>query len=179
MAVDPAVLEQMMTAEEAPEPGTWSIRDVIHRGDDEVPAPIVASALQSAGYTYLYDTKTGERSLTNNNMLHAQLSKKREDGSRVFSTVPPTANGRIVKPKRGTLKCLLHADDSQREHYDELGLPTCPKANLTSKHQVMLHMRHRHKMEWETIEQERQEAEKAADRAFQRSIVTMAGKNKG
>ncbi|MDO8706413.1 MAG: hypothetical protein Q7J84_15850, partial [Sulfuricaulis sp.] len=113
------LIEEMMEAEKAPEPGTLHIKDILHRGDEDVPVPIVLGALESAGYAFLYDTKSGERSLTNRNMLQAQLKKTREDGSRVFTTrVPRDAKGKLIEPKRGAVKCLLHADGPNRAEYD-------------------------------------------------------------
>lgn len=153
------------------EPGTLKVRDIIHKGDEEYPAPVVASTLTSAGYVYIYDTKTGERSLTNRNMLPAQLAKRREDGSFVF-----TQNKPARVPKRGTYKCLLHKDDPNRALYDQWGLAVCPKSNLISEHQVKRHMQNRHKVEWQTIEDARIERERQEDRALQRAFMkTVAG----
>jgi len=36
--------ELVKEAEEAPEPGSLSLRDVLHRGDSSLPIPVVASA---------------------------------------------------------------------------------------------------------------------------------------
>jgi hypothetical protein len=157
-------------AEAAPEPGTLKVKEILHRGDEELPAPMVAGALQSAGYVYIYDSRTGERSLTNRNMLPTQLQKKRDDGTPVFTVVKPQA-----QPARGTLKCLLHPDQPERAQYDALGLPVCLKSNLTSPYQVEQHMRHRHPTEWATIEEERKRKEKEEDREFQRSLLAAAG----
>jgi hypothetical protein len=137
---------------------------VVEEADNST--PMVARKESSAGYVYIYDTRTGECSVTNRNMLPAQLEKRRADGSLVFTTKKPA-----VAPKRGTIKCMLHPDNPNRAHYDALGLPTCRKSNLTSLHQLKQHMRHRHPVEWATIEDERKEAEKAKEREFQRSLL--------
>ncbi len=150
-----AIIEEMLRkAEKADEPGELSRNRLIHSGDEELPAPMVATALKSAGYTYIYNRKTGERSITNNNMLPTQLKKKNEDGSYVFTLSKPE-----FKPKRGTLKCMLHAEDPNRAHYDELGFPTCKKSNLVSPFQVSMHMQKRHKAEWAALQQEKKEKE--------------------
>jgi hypothetical protein len=140
---------------------------VIHQGDSEIPSPMTLSYLKSAGYCYVYDTQTGERSECNLNMLKKQLEKKRPDGSRVFTITKPS-----VKPRQGTYKCMLHADDPNRAHYDDLGFPVCRKANLTSPFQVKRHMQKRHKVEWSAIEDERHEAERQEDRKLQESLIT-------
>jgi hypothetical protein len=171
------ILAQMEGAVPAAEPGTLKPRDILHRGDDELPAQMMAGALTSAGYSYIWDRVTGERSLTNNNMLPTQLRKKHPDGARVFTTMPPKdAAGNVIVPHRGTHKCLLHADSPSRAVYDAMGLPTCRKANLTSNFQVRLHMQHRHKMAWDAIEEERTRAEKDTDRAFQQQVIALAGR---
>lgn len=161
------LIEEMINkAEQAKEPGEIATQQVIHKGDKEVPSPMVATRMESAGYVYIYDTRTGERSVTNRNMLPTQLKKKREDGSSVFTTVKPG-----ITPRRGNLKCMLHPDEPNRKHYDDLGLPVCRKANLTSPYQVRRHMEKRHPMEWQTIEQERIDAEKKEDKEFQRQLI--------
>ncbi|MDO8704765.1 MAG: hypothetical protein Q7J84_07450, partial [Sulfuricaulis sp.] len=105
--------------------------------------------------------------------------KTREDGSRVFTTrVPRDAKGKLIEPKRGAVKCLLHADGPNRAEYDALGFAVCGKPNLTSPFQLRRHMQVRHKVEWSTIEEERQRKEKEEERAFQRSIVKMASASK-
>ena len=147
-------------AQTAPEPGTAVPGTVLEKGNDDTP-PSVIRSVSSAGYAYIYDTRTGERSVSNRNMLPTQLQKKREDGSRVFTTIPPRdAEGTPIVPRRGTIKCMLHPDDPNREHYDELGFGTCRKSNLTNRHQLQQHMKPRHQAEWATMEQERQDRER-------------------
>jgi hypothetical protein len=165
------LLEEMVrSAESAPEPGATRVGEVVHKGDEGQPAPMVISKVASAGYAYIYDTVTGERSLTNNNMLLSQLKKTRPDGSRVFSTMKPS-----VVPKRGQLKCLLHQDDPNREHYDEMGLGVCKKSNLINQFQVTQHMQRKHKVEWAAIQAEKKEAQEAQARASQEVLLKLAG----
>jgi len=168
---DKLIEEMLKDAEGIAEPGTMG--KVIHRGNDEVPAPMTAK-VESAGYVYIYDTVTHERSVCNRNMLPGALKKKRPDGSLVYTTARP-----IEQPRRGALKCLLHPDDPNREHYNDLGLATCMKSNLTSPFQVKRHMQKRHPMEFATIEEERIAKEKADDRAFQQAMMAGAVGGKG
>jgi len=161
--------EMVKDAEVAAEPGELKTKQVLHKGDDELPSPTMITEIKSAGWVYIYDTKTGDRSLCNRNMLPQHLRKKRADGSTVFTTIDPG-----FRPPQRTLKCMLHKDSPDRAHYDELGLATCTKDNLKSKYQVIRHMQKRHKMEWETIEQERKDIEKDEDRMFQRLMMNKA-----
>jgi len=135
--------------------------------------------VKSAGYVKMYDTKTGELSLCNRNVLRHHLEKKRPDGSFVFTTVKPK-----FAPKRGKLKCMLHTDSPDRETYNLMGLPVCMKSNLTSPYQVIRHMQKRHKVEYATIkeeearrERERTREEREADRAIQKAILEAAAKS--
>jgi len=134
--------EQMRDAEEAPE-------TEIKLEETEPLTEMSPLKMKSAGYVYVYDTRTNERSVCNRNMLAKMLRKKRPDGSIVFTTAKPK-----TPPARGTLKCMLHPDSPNRKHYDEMGLATCRKSNLTSPYQVRRHMEKRHKMEWATIKEE-------------------------
>ena len=169
-------VELMEEAEPAPEPGNFDRRKVIHSPSDAFPLDMQVASLESAGYVYVYDTENGERSVVNRNMLETQLQKLREDGTRYFTTVKPD-----VEPKRGTLKCLLHQDDPSRGQYDIWGVPTCNKSNLISEFQVNRHVQIRHRMEWQTIYEERERQEKEQDRQdrederrFQRELLGIA-----
>lgn len=157
--------EMLANAKEAPEPGSEESK-IIHSGDTDQPAPIVLHSLVSAGWVYIYETKTGEMSLANRNNLPMLLKVKNKDGTRRFTTKKPP-----YSPKVGTMKCLLHAENPEREHYDEMGLPTCRKSNLRNRHAVTLHMEKRHPMEWKAIEQERKDNEKKEEREFMRSLM--------
>ena len=129
--------------------------------------------LKSAGYVYIYDTRTHERSLCSRNVLLRNLQKKRPDGSMLFTTVKPS-----VGPKRGHLKCMLHPDGPNRYHYDELGLAVCMKDNLTSPYQVIRHMQKRHKVEYATIKEEEERLEKQKDRKLRESLIKLGSKKK-
>jgi hypothetical protein len=158
--------EMLRNATVAPEPGELKKGQLLPDGNKQLPGGVIE--LKSAGYVKIYDTLTGEESTVNRNMLPSKLKQTRPDGSFIFSTRQSS------KPTRGTFKCLLHPDNPNRKHYSELGLLVCPKANLTAPHQVKLHMMHRHKTEWDTIENERIEKERQEDRSLQKAILTAA-----
>jgi hypothetical protein len=164
-AQENAVIQEMIAqAQAAAEPGDRP-GTVVEKGD----TPSVIRSIDSAGYCDIWDTRTGEKSKTNYNMLPTQLKKRREDGSRVFTTIDPG-----ITPHRGTVKCLLHPDGENRKHYDELGFTVCRKSNLVSLFQLEQHMKHKHKQEYATIEKERADQQRAEDREFQRSIMQAA-----
>ena len=168
-----ALIEQMLRdVTKAEEPGVLTGDRVVHKGDDEVPAPMVGT-VESAGYGWMYDTKTGAASKCNLNMLPRKLKVKRADGSPVFTVYKPK-----FEPKQGTMLCMLHKDAPNRKEYDGLGLPVCPKGTLLSDFHVKRHMQKRHKLEWAAIEdtrveKERQEelAERREQREFQKRIL--------
>ncbi len=160
-----ALIEEMLRdAAEAPEPGTTT--KVIHRGDEKQPAPMTLAELSSAGWAYIYETSDGQRSVANRNMLKELLKVRNKDGTPRFTTRKPN-----YEPKRGTLKCLLHEDDPNRAHYSDIGFTICRKSNLTSPYMVTQHMRKRHPVEWQTIEKERTDSEKAEDREAQHAML--------
>jgi hypothetical protein len=169
ITVDPnekLIEELIKEAEDAPEPGTLSMREVLHRGDSSLPAPVVTAALQSAGYAFIYDTITREQSVTNRDMLPGALKKTRDDGSAVFTTRKPDR-----PPDRGELTCMLHADAPDRDRYDTLGFPSCPKSNLHTQYDVTVHMQRRHRREWASLEQQRVERERNEDRELQHATL--------
>ena len=172
--MNPTEILEDLIGEKAPEPTGLAPNDIVHAGSVDVPMPMVVSSVTSAGYTYIYDTRTGDRSMTNRNMLPAQLKKTRADGSRVFSVVKPA-----IEPVTGTILCLLHERAPDREQYAKLGFATCPKANLISQFHLERHMKKTHRLEWAAIEDARVKAEKAEDRAFQRDILSGRRGGKG
>ena len=168
MTMDAKIEKALLDAEVAPEPGE-DLGDIIQRGvEDENKPAIGPMKITSAGYTVVYDTRTGIDSTINNNNLRSVLKKKRLDGTLVFGLE------QTVTPKEGQFKCLLHEDDSNRAHYNDIGLAVCPKGNLASPYQVRRHMEKRHKTEWGAIEAERIESEKQEDRDFQRTLMERA-----
>lgn len=147
---------------------------VVHKGDGEVPVPMVISSITGGGKVKVYDTRTGEMSWVLYNpdtggMLRTILRRKRSDGTYVFSLKKPS-----FEPVRGILKCFLHPDNPNRERYSKMGLPVCRKSNLTAPYMVEKHMRNRHPTAWAIIEKEKLDKEKAEDREFQRGIIGLA-----
>uniref|UniRef100_A0A6M3K0D1 Uncharacterized protein n=1 Tax=viral metagenome TaxID=1070528 RepID=A0A6M3K0D1_9ZZZZ len=167
--VDTIIEEVMRDALQAEEPGELKVNQPVPDGDKDIPSGVIQ--LKSAGYVWIYDTQTGDPSKVNKNMLQSKLSQKRLDGSYVFSLK------QTVIPVRGTFKCLLHPDNSNRAHYDVMGLATCWKSNLTSPYQVERHMMKRHKVEYATINTEQGNKERMEDRDLQRRMIeAMAGR---
>ena len=163
MTQEQSIHEMLRDAETAQEPGDWKAKQNIG-GTEGI--SMTALELQSAGYVYVYDNKTGDRSLVNRNMLQQQLLKTREDGTYVFTTQKPE-----FERYYGELKCLLHPDDPNRELYDRMGLATCTKDNLTASHDLRVHMEKRHRREWATIDGERKEEERLRERDRQDNLA--------
>ena len=145
---------------------------VIHRGDAELPAPMVRSKITSAGYVFVYDTRTFQKAPVLYYMLPQILRTRRQDGSYRW-----TVNDPGKEPRRGQFKCQLHKDNPNRAHYDTLGFRVCPKDNLANPYEVRRHMQLKHKAEWAAIEEARKEQERQDDRKLQQLMVeTVAGK---
>ena len=82
----------------------------------------------------------------------------------------------------GQIKCLLHPDGPNRPQYVAMGFAECPKDNLISEFHLERHMASKHRSEWAAIKSDRDKAERAEDRAFQRAILAgrlPAGVNSG
>ena len=132
-----------------------------------------ALKMKSAGYSFMYDPETGERSIVNNNMFTFNLKKKKADGSPRFVKDKPKNPPHPIE--KGTFKCFLHKDDPNRAKYDAMGFPTCPKDDLASAYQAQRHAEKRHKSEWGAIKYERERQEREEDRAIQRAILANMG----
>jgi len=170
-----AIEELLRDAEAAVEPGDLAAGQIINRSED---ITMTTSELQSAGWVYVYDTLTADRSVVNRNMLPQQLEKRRPDGSYVFSTRKPEGIEIIV----GDLNCFLHGDDPNRETYDRMGLVTCVKTGFLNELDRANHMRYRHPRAYATLENERvredREAERLERTALTESIKAMAESNR-
>ena len=139
---------------------------VIHRGDTELPAPMIVNKITSAGYVYCWDTRSFFKAPVLYYMLPQILRQRRVDGSYRWTVTDPKQ-----EPKRGTYKCMLHKDDPNRAHYDDIGFRACPKENITNPYQVSQHMRSKHRVEWAAIEKERIDRERQEDRKLQQLMV--------
>jgi len=165
-----ALIEEMLRDTKTVDLPTELTREpVIHKGDETLDAPMVGRVISSAGYVYVWDTRTFEKIPILYYMLPSKLRLKREDGSYRFTTIDPKR-----KPERGTLKCWLHKDDPNRAHYDELGFAVCKKGGIRSPYQVTQHMKKKHPQEFAAIEDERKERERQEDRELQRLILKQA-----
>lgn len=129
--------------------------DIVHEPDDKAPFPMGVSELLGAGERWIYDTKTGDRSRCNANMLGYKLRERPAS----YGGMPRWT---LTKPKnvvkREGIKCILHADDPDRAVWDGLGLPQCDQdgstkgaSGLKSEYKLRRHMEKRHKNSWEVI----------------------------
>ena len=143
-------------------------------GDETDPGKpgAMVTDLVSAGYSILYDTRSAEASVVNNNMVPSQLKATRVDGSLVFQRNKPP-----FEPWRGSIKCFLHKDSPDRAKYDEMGFGVCAKETLPNVFQAENHARNRHRDEWRAVESDRGAREREEDRAVQRALLqSVAGR---
>lgn len=144
--------ELALLAEDAIAPGDKP-GDVVNKPSAENPLPMAMGEMETAGYVYVYDKLTGERSLCNKNMLVSQIRKTNDAGEYIFITYPPkNPDGTLLKPWRGSTLCMLHPDGPDRKEYDRMGLPVCHSAKLASEYEMESHMKGKHKREWGAIE---------------------------
>ncbi len=151
-------------------PSELKANPVIHRGDETLEAPMTVKELSSAGWVYVWDSRTFERAPVLYYMLPSILRRRRPDGSFIWTTNDPKQ-----LPYRGTLKCLLHKDSPDRKAYDEMGLRTCKKHNIINAFEVKQHMSKKHSKEWQAIEDTRKERERQEDRAYQKTLFEAVG----
>jgi hypothetical protein len=172
-------IEQLIQdTEGVAEPGDFQAGDSVRKAEgpsennpDGVGGMIV-SDLESAGWVTLYDTVTFEAYSVNRNMAAAQLKVRREDGTLVFQVNKPG------DPWRGSVKCFLHPDQPEREHYTTMGFRVCPKATMPNMFQAENHARNKHRDEWNAVEAEREARERREDREAQIAILqSLAARN--
>jgi hypothetical protein len=141
---------------------------VIHKGDEEAPAPMIVNEITDAGYVWVWETRTYERAPVLYYRLGQILRQRRPDGSYRWTLKDP---GKL--PPRGTIKCLLHPDNPERAKYDRMGFPVCRKSNMWNIHGLEQHMQKKHRSVWEAIKDERDRAERAEDRELRRALLQL------
>lgn len=161
------IAEMLRDATKVELPSELTRQPIVHSGDAVLPAPMTVKEISSAGYVWVWDTRSYEKVPILYYMLPSRLRERRPDGSFRFTTTDPGK-----EPKRGTIKCLLHPEAANRAHYDELGFRVCNKNNITNPYQLQQHMKKKHPQEWAAIEEERKTAEREQDRALQHALLT-------
>lgn len=161
------IQEMLRDAQKTEIPSELRENPIIHRGDEEMPAPMTVKEISGPGYVWIWDTRTFKKVPVLYYMLPSKLRQRRPDGSYRFTTTDPGK-----QPVRGTIKCMLHKDSPERAHYDELGFRVCIKDNITNDYQLKQHMRKKHPQEWAAIEEARKEKERQEDRELQRLLLT-------
>lgn len=159
------IIEELLHAQKADMPSEFKSNPIISRGDGDLPVPIVVNKLDDSNYYYVWDTRTFERVPVLGYMLSKVLNRTRPDGSRRFTTADPRK-----QPVHGNIKCMLHPDSSDREHYNSLGFRICMKSNITNNFQLKEHMRKKHKQEWSAIQAEIADRERQEDRDAQKVL---------
>lgn len=166
------IAEMLSTAKGIDLPSDLKTNPVIHKGDETLPAPMTVTEIRSGKYFWIYETETGEPVPCLGYMLRQKLMQKLPNGNRRFTAIDPG-----YRPKRGTIKCALHAESPERKHYDELGFATCRKSNIRNLYQLEQHMKKRHPQEWGTIEKERLDKERQEDRHFQQLMMSQIARS--
>ena len=160
------IQEMLRDAEKTEPPSELKENPVIHRGDETQPAPMTVREMTSAGYVWIWDTRTFERSRCLSYMVPQKMRQRRKDGSYVYTTNDPKR-----LPKRGKLKCLLHPDSPNRKQYDDMGFRVCMKDGIMNRHQQEMHMLKKHPQEWAAIKEERERIEREEDRELRRALI--------
>ncbi len=132
---------------------------------------VQGAEVTSAGLVVMFDTETGEPSVTNKNMLGNHLRKVRGNGKRVWTVRDPG-----FRPKVGAFKCRLHGDHPDRSAYGDIGLPVCKKSSLASLFEVEEHGRKKHRREWAAMQDADARREREEERQFQRDQQAFMGR---
>lgn len=149
-------------------------------GDNDM--PVMAGDAQ---HVVLFSTKDGVASKVRIEQLVSKLMPDK-DGRVAFSERPvdPTWQYKndpitgvpiLMRPIR--FKCRLHRDSKDREWLDSIGLSgmECSVDNIPSEFQLALHMEHKHRVEWQTMQnaeqRKREDEERERQRAFMEAIA--------
>lgn len=164
-------IEIMDTAENVPQ-GKEALENEIRSGIKKVDSGLTyTTEVMNDFLVPMWDTETGDMSVTRRDLIPLQVRKRREDGSRRFTFRQSEAPERRV----GTLLCMLHKDHPDRAQFDQWNAPLCRKSNLVSAFDFRQHTQKRHQREWALMSEHKQgiqskqlSEERKEDREFQR-----------
>lgn len=125
---------------------------------------------EGPGYTTIYDRVSGVPSVARTDTLGFQLRKKSPDTHELMFQL----NDPGFRPKRGNIKCYLHAESEHRAQADEWALPVCIQGSIPETSSLAIHMQHRHSREYGMFETKRKEDERADQMSYQRLVMAKA-----
>lgn len=101
-----------------------------------------------ASIVKVWHRPTGQPRRILRDLLHHISDAVDHEGNPIFSfepvELPSLVGGQI---------CRLHPDHANRKLWNQMGLPTCSKADLDNDYQVRNHMERTHKTAWQAIQQ--------------------------
>ena len=116
----------------------------------------------------IYSLQDGEPITIPQSLIHSAMQKTLENGSWMFTDNPDLA----PTYKRGTIKCFLHKESTERASglLEAVGLEgkDCIAGQLRSIQSARLHAQHRHRQEWEALSEYVAREERDEDRERQR-----------
>lgn len=176
-AEDVTLLQQLLELEGTTGP---QVEDrVVHKGDAELPVPIVMMKDEKKDYITLRRVSDGKLVPLHKNWLPSYLKQRLGDGRKAW--IPPSAPYTpLIAP--GTEKCPFHPKHPDYiAKYKAMGILPCgakaqqpPKANFTSKEMAIVHAEKKHARDWARAleaekrvrEQEEREERRAANAAL-------------
>lgn len=182
---DQIILEMLSRVQTAEEPGTLKEKEII--AEDGAPTGGAVTKIESAGYVFIYCTRTGLQSRINRNGLSQKLRDKHTNpdfpewiGKPAFHTDPD----KVPTPFRGNFKCLLHKDHPDRALMDAhglAGLQPCTAAHLESPFEVTMHMGTKHKRAGAAIQHmkdvmDKEKSDNRQDKLIEAMIATAQGR---
>ena len=112
-------------------------------------------------------------------MLNSVMTKTLDDGRFMFVADPANA----PEYKIGDVKCFMHPDSPMSEIVKAVGLSgvPCNKSTLGSEHSKRIHGLHRHKQEWEAVQEyiENEKETKRETRQDEQLKATLAIADRG
>ena len=143
-------------------PGEVPLRGDGSGGIETLATPQRISQKSSAGHFYIYNPRTGDRSVTNGNQLRQQLTKRDPfTGELMFVPRDPG-----IRPRVGTHYCLLHPKNPESAKWLAMGLTACLKRGaFQSEAEARRHLQRKHRSQWEIMEQVRGETERDESRS--------------
>ena len=99
--------------------------------------------------------------------LKIYAAMKNRQGLPLYSMIP-------VPVPKGSIKCILHADNPDRGEYNRLGFANCRKGGFRDIFTMEIHVKNRHEREWAVLEDIKKREREDEALALQRATLQQA-----
>lgn len=137
--------------------------DILNGGDSDTPGQMRISDMRFKGYTEIFDTKTGVKSLQPWWLLWQTMRMKHTDGTQMYQRTDP----HIPRDDGADLFCPLNPSAPEEQRFMGRGFATCTKKHIPHEDALARHIQFKHPRAHRAMDSILAEKRRLEDRALQ------------